>query len=156
MLPDILLLGKALGGGMPLGAFVASSKLMSTLSYSPMLGHLTTFGGHPVCCAAGLAAANVLLQEKLMDDVAIKEALFIKNLQHPKIRNVSSAGLWLAVELDSFETTQAVISYCLVNGVFTDWFLYASNCVRIAPPLTITEADIEQSCRVLVNALHAI
>jgi acetylornithine/N-succinyldiaminopimelate aminotransferase len=155
IVPDILLLGKALGGGMPMGAFIADKKLMDTLMYNPILGHLTTFGGHPVCCAAGLAAANALLDENIMDTIVEKEKIFHQQLQHPKIKNISSAGLWMAVELESFEETIRVIQYCLLHGVFSDWFLYANNCLRIAPPLTITNANIEKACAVIKDALNS-
>ena len=158
VIPDILLLGKALGGGMPMGAFIADAKLMHSLSHSPILGHLSTFGGHPVCCAAGLAAAQVLVANNgdIISGVAAKEQLFIQHLQHHKITAIRSAGLWMAVELSSFEVVQQVISYCLQHGVFTDWFLYASNCIRIAPPLTITEHDIIQACSIMKAGLNAV
>src|SRR6185312_8711980 len=113
----ILLLGKALGGGMPLGAFIADQKLMSVLTDNPVLGHITTFGGHPVCCAAGLAALKALLEEKMISKV--KEELFRSLLVHKKIRSVRSFGLWLAVEFDSFETNKKIIDHCIAHGVLT-------------------------------------
>ncbi len=156
IVPDILLLGKALGGGMPMGAFIANKKMMDTLSYNPVLGHLTTFGGHPVCCAAGFASANVLLQEKIIDNVKAKEKLFLKHLQHPKIIKINSAGLLMAVAFDSFETNLKVINLCLQKGVFTDWFLFGSNYLRIAPPLNITDEVIEAACKIIIAALNEI
>ncbi len=155
VIPDILLLGKALGGGMPMGAFIADKKLMNTLIENPILGHLTTFGGHPVCCAAGLAAAHALLDENMISTVAKKEKLFHQHLQHPKIKKINSAGLWMAVELESFDETIRVIQYCLANGVFSDWFLYANNCLRIAPPLTITNENIIAACNIIKDALNS-
>lgn len=152
IVPDILLLGKALGGGMPLGAFIADKKLMDAFTTNPVLGHITTFGGHPVCCAAGMAAMEVLLQERWIDDVKKKEALFIQYLQHPSIKAIRSYGLWMAVEFDSFETNKKVIDACISNGVITDWFLFASNCLRISPPLTISEEEIKKACDVIVGA----
>ncbi len=149
VVPDILLLGKALGGGMPLGAFVAEKKIMDTLSHNPVLGHINTFGGHPVCCAAGLAALKVLLDEKLIDTVKEKEALFIELLQHPKIKAVRSRGLMIAVEFENFETNKKVIDTLIEQGVFTDWFLFASNCLRIAPPLLISKEEIITACKII-------
>lgn len=140
--PDILLLGKALGGGMPLGAFISDIKLMNTLTNNPVLGHITTFGGHPVSCAAGLASMNVLLQNKWIQKVKAKEQLFLRLLQHQKIKSVRSSGLWLALEFDSFETSKTIINCCIENGVISDWFLFAPHCMRIAPPLIITEEEI--------------
>lgn len=151
--PDILLLGKALGGGMPLGAFVASTEKMQSLTVNPVLGHITTFGGHPVCCAAGKAAFELLLKEQLVEAVAEKEALFQKLLVHPSIKAVRSKGLLFAVELENFETVSAVLTRCLEKGIFSDWFLFASNCIRIAPPLTITEEEIKMACDLLLNSL---
>ncbi|MGF2411636.1 aspartate aminotransferase family protein [Ferruginibacter sp.] len=152
--PDILLLGKALGGGMPLGAFVADKKIMDSLSHNPVLGHINTFGGHPVCCAAGLAAFKVLLQEKLIDGVKEKEALFITLLQHPKIKSVRSCGLMMAVEFDNFEMNKKIIDALIVQGVFTDWFLFASNCFRIVPPLTISREEITTACKKIIALLE--
>lgn len=153
VVPDILLLGKALGGGMPLGAFIASRELMGHLTDNPVLGHITTFGGHPVCCAAGKAALEALLEEKLFQGVKEKEALFKSLLVHPSIKEVRSFGLWMAVEFDSFDTCKKVIDRCIEKGVVTDWFLFAANCLRISPPLTISEAEIRQACEVIVSSL---
>jgi acetylornithine/N-succinyldiaminopimelate aminotransferase len=146
IVPDVLLLGKALGGGMPLGAFVANKKLMDSLSHNPVLGHINTFGGHPVCCAAGLAAFNVLLNEKLIDGVNKKGQLFKSLLHHPKIQKVNTCGLMIAVYFENFETNKKIIDALITEGVFTDWFLFASNCLRIAPPLTISEKEIREAC----------
>lgn len=151
--PDILLLGKALGGGMPLGAFISSYEHMQSFTDNPALGHITTFGGHPVCCAAGLEAMDVLLSENLIQDVANKGQLFLKELSHPRIKSVSSKGLLIAVELESNEKVLDVVQKCIENGVFTDWFLFAQNCLRIAPPLTITEEDIINACAIIKAAL---
>ncbi len=152
IVPDILLLGKALGGGMPLGAFIADQKVMTVLTDNPVLGHITTFGGHPVCCAAGMAAMKVLLDEKLMKEVKKKEELFKSLLIHDKIRSVRSFGLWLAVEFDSFETNKKIIDMCIANGVLTDWFLFAANCLRISPPLMISEEEIKIASEDILQA----
>jgi acetylornithine/succinyldiaminopimelate/putrescine aminotransferase len=154
VVPDILLLGKALGGGMPLGAFIADKKIMDALSYNPVLGHINTFGGHPVCCAAGLAAFKVLLEEKLIDGVKTKSDLFISLLRHPKIKAVRSCGLMLAVEFESFEINKKIIDALILAGVFTDWFLFASNCLRIVPPLVINEEEIRQACAKIQTCLN--
>ncbi len=153
VVPDIVLLGKALGGGMPLGAFVSAREHMQVLTANPVLGHLTTFGGHPVSCAAGLAALQVLADEALIPAVAAKEQLFLQLLQHPHIREVRSKGLLIAVELHDESQVAIALQRCLQQGVFSDWFLFAPGCIRIAPPLTISEAEIEKGCAVLLDCL---
>ena len=154
VIPDVLVLGKALGGGMPMGAFLASRPLMNTLSNNPILGHITTFGGHPVACAAGHAAFNVLLDEKLMDTVSSKSELFKELLIHPQIKQVHGMGLLLAVELDSFDIVNACIQQMLDQNLFADWFLYAPHCLRICPPLTITNQEIELACTSILQILN--
>lgn len=156
VVPDIVLLGKALGGGMPLGAFVASHELMQAFTDKPVLGHITTFGGHPVCCAAGMEAMQVLLDEELTDNVSAKEQLFRRLLVHPAIKAVRSKGLLMAVELESMDAVLKTLQQALYKGLFSDWFLFASNCIRIAPPLTITEEEIEKACSILLESLSAI
>ena len=153
VVPDILLLGKALGGGMPMGAFIAAPEVMHLLADNPVLGHITTFGGHPVCCAAGMAAMEALLAENVIAEVTKKEQLFKKLLVHPAIKNVHSFGLWMGVEFDSFETCKGVIDNCIQKGVITDWFLFASNHLRISPPLVITEAQIEAACAIIIDSI---
>ncbi len=153
--PDILLLGKALGGGMPLGAFISSKNLMDTLAENPVLGHITTFGGHPVCCAAGMAAFKVLLEEKIIDSISQKEQRFLSHLKNDKIRNISSFGLWMALKFDSFETAKSVIDKCIEQGVLTDWFLFASDSLRISPPLVISGEQIDQACSVILKAINS-
>jgi acetylornithine/N-succinyldiaminopimelate aminotransferase len=152
VIPDILLLGKALGGGMPLGAFIADKSLMDHFTDNPVLGHITTFGGHPVCCAAGKAAFEVLLQQQW--EVKQKEALFTSLLIHPQIKVVRSFGLWMAIEFDDFAMCKKIIDHCIRNGVITDWFLFASNCLRISPPLLITEQQIRQTAAIIVKAIE--
>lgn len=151
--PDIVLLGKALGGGMPLGAFVSSRERMGLLADQPVLGHITTFGGHPVSCAAGAAAFLALLEEKMIDKVEKKSAVFHEHLNHPAIRNVRSKGLLIAVELQSADAVITVLGKALQQGVFSDWFLFAPECIRIAPPLTISEEEIVQACTVLKHCM---
>ena len=123
---------------------------MDSFTEQPVLGHITTFGGHPLSCAAGLAAMKVLLKEKLVVSVAEKEKLFLKLLVHPSIKFVRSAGLLIAVEFENFETNKRVIDNCIRDGLLTDWFLFASNCLRIAPPLTISFSEIEEICRIIL------
>lgn len=155
IVPDVLLLGKALGGGMPLGAFVADKVLLDAFTEDPVLGHITTFGGHPVCCAAGLAAFEALNHPDLEREVLRKEALFVSQLKHPAIRAVRACGLLLAVELDAPEQALALTQRALDAGLFTDWFLFAPHCIRIAPPLVISDGDIEKACRLLLTCLSA-
>lgn len=154
VVPDILLLGKALGGGMPLGAFVSDKKIMDSFTHNPVLGHINTFGGHPVSCAAGLAGFNVLLQEKLIDTVFEKEKLYRSLLQHPSILNINSAGLMMAVEFDSFETNKKIIDTLIEHGVFTDWFLFCAHAFRICPPLNISEQEIREACKTIIKILN--
>ncbi len=153
IVPDVLVLGKALGGGMPLGAFIADKKMMDAFTENPVLGHITTFGGHPVCCAAGMAAMKVLLEEKIMNGIEEKEELFRSLLVHPKIKAIRSFGLWMAVEFESFETNKKIIDACIENAVMTDWFLFAPNCLRISPPLNISENQITDACNKILNAI---
>ena len=156
IVPDILLLAKALGGGMPIGAFISSVQIMSALKENPILGHITTFGGHPVCSAAGLAALEVLLNEKLIDQVSGKEALIRRKLVHPAIKQIRGKGLMLAVEFESFELNKKIIDRCIENGVITDWFLHCSNAMRIAPPLIITLDEINVACDVILGAIDYV
>ena len=153
VLPDIILLGKALGAGMPMGAFIASRQLMALFTHDPVLGHITTFGGHPVCCAAGLAGMQALLNENLIKTVAEKESMFRQLLVHPAIVNVRSKGLLIAIELESPEKVMTTLQFCLKNGLFSDWFLFAPNCIRIAPPLTITVEEIRFACKVILEGI---
>ena len=153
VVPDILLLGKALGGGMPLGAFVSDKKIMDSFTNNPVLGHINTFGGHPVSCAAGLAAFKVLLKENLIAGVSAKEKLFLSLLIHPAVKNINSAGLMMAVEFEDFTANKKVIDSAIEKGVFTDWFLFASHALRICPPLNISDDEIREACRRIISAL---
>ena len=154
VVPDILLLGKALGGGMPLGAFIADKKIMDAFTDNPVLGHINTFGGHPVCCAAGEAAMKFLLEKKLVSSVKRKESLFLKHLKNISgIKSVRSRGLMIAVEFKDFETNKKVIDQLIELGVFTDWFLFAPQCLRIVPPLTITPKEIKAACSLIQEAV---
>ena len=141
---------------MPLGAFIADKKMMDAFTENPVLGHITTFGGHPVCCAAGMAAMKVLLEEKIINRVKEKEELFRSCLVHPKIKAIRSFGLWMGVEFDSFETNKKIIDACITLGVMTDWFLFAPHALRIAPPLNITEEEIRVACKKIIDVLDKI
>jgi acetylornithine/N-succinyldiaminopimelate aminotransferase len=153
VVPDILLLGKALGGGLPMGAFIADEPVMRALTGDPVLGHITTFGGHPLCCAAGLASFQVLLEGNWIGQVARKEQLFRSLLVHPAIRAVRSCGLLIAVEFGSFDQNKQVIDQCIAGGLLTDWYLFAPQCMRIAPPLIITEDQIAEACSIILAAI---
>ena len=153
VVPDVILLGKALGGGMPLGAFIADKKLMDCFTNNPVLGHLTTFGGHPVCCAAGMAAFRVLLEGEYIKEIPAKAELFRTLLVHPLITGIHSFGLWLAVAFSSAEKCKAVVDECIAQGVLTDWFLFAPDCLRISPPLTITNLEIKRASEIILQAV---
>ncbi|KAA8482269.1 acetylornithine/succinyldiaminopimelate/putrescine aminotransferase [Arcticibacter tournemirensis] len=154
--PDILLLAKGIGGGMPIGAFIASREIMDCLKDNPILGHITTFGGHPVSCAAGLATLNTILEENMVAEVGKKEALFRTLLSKPPIREVRGMGLMLCIQIDTFAQVEAVSKKCLEEGIIVDWFLHCDTALRIAPPLTITEPEIREACRIITETVAAI
>ena len=155
--PDIICLAKALGGGMPLGAFVSSGQIMSTLSYNPTLGHITTFGGHPVCCAAGLAAMEYIEKNDLHHASEAKGALFEELLRdHPAVREIRRSGLLMAVELGSSERLYAIMELFKQEGIMSDWFLFCDTAFRISPPLVITEDEIRECCRIIVSCLDRL
>ncbi len=156
VVPDILLLAKGMGGGMPIGAFVANREVMKVLSFNPLLGHITTFGGHPVTCAAGLATLQTLLEGDIIKQVKEKEQLFLSKLKHPRIKEIRSAGLIMAVELEDFPMVEQVIKKCIAKGLISDWFLFNSQSLRIAPPLIITAAQIETACAIILESLNEI
>lgn len=156
VVPDILVLGKALGGGMPIGAFVSSRERMALFTHHPVLGHITTFGGHPVPCAAGLAALEVLLEEDLPENARRMGALFKELLVHPAIREVRGLGLMLAVDLGDAHKVQRVVKGCLEQGVLGFWFLSCPEAFRIAPPLTIGEAEVRTACAAITRELERL
>ncbi len=153
MVPDILVLGKALGGGMPMGAFVSSKERMRLFTHDPVLGHITTFGGHPIPCVAGNAALEVLLDEQLMVNAMRMGDLFKELLVHPSIEEVRGEGLMLAVDLGTAEKVQRVVMGCLEKGILGFWFLSCPTAFRIAPPLTISEAQVRKACSVILGEL---
>ena len=157
IVPDILCTAKAFGGGMPLGAFIASKRVMDVLKTNPVLGHITTFGGHPVCCAAGLAALEYTLSEGLMEQAESKGALYEKLLgDHPLVREIRRVGLLMAIEFGDAELTARIVWDAVEAGLMTEWFMFHETAMRIAPPLTITPAEIEESCTILRKVLDRV
>ncbi len=156
IVPDIVVSAKGMGGGMPIGAFMASKALMSTLTHHPILGHITTFGGHPVSAAASLATLEVIREGQLMTAVPEKNALFNQLLQHPAIRDKRSLGLMMALEFDSFMQLKKIIDRAVELGVITDWFLFNDRSMRIAPPLIITELEIKKACNLVLQAIDDV
>lgn len=154
IVPDILLLAKGFGAGMPLGAFIASEKIMACLKNDPILGHITTFGGHPVSCAASLTALKIISENDLLKKITEKELRFKSRLIHPQIKEIRGIGLMLAVQLSDFDFVQKVIRHCIELGLVSDWFLFCDSALRIAPPLTISLEEIDQSCDILLMALN--
>ena len=155
--PDIVCLAKALGGGMPLGAFVSSQEIMSTLTHNPVLGHITTFGGHPVCCAAGLAAMKFLQENKRVEDVERKGALYEELLKdHPAVKEIRRAGLLLAIELGESEKLYRIMDLFIERGILSDWFLFCDTAFRISAPLVISDEEIRDSVRIIRNCLDKL
>ena len=155
--PDIVCLAKALGGGMPLGAFVSSQEIMSTLTHNPVLGHITTFGGHPVCCAAGLAAMKFLQDNKIVEDVERKGALYEELLKdHPAVKEIRRAGLLLAVELGESEKLYRIMDLFIERGILSDWFLFCDTAFRISAPLVISDDEIRDSVRIIRECLDIL
>ena len=155
--PDILVCAKGMGGGMPIGAFISTTEIMSGFKTNPILGHCTTFGGHPVSCAAALATLRVMQDENLAAGVAEKSARFRAQLRHPAIRAVRSCGLLMAVEFDSFDVLKPIIDRALAHeGILTDWFLFCDNSLRLAPPLIITDDEIDAACAGLLRAIDYV
>lgn len=154
IVPDIITLAKGIAGGMPLGAFVADKKIMDSFKTNPVLGHITTFGGHPVSCAAAIANLNFILDQNLVNSISSKEALFRKKLSHPAIKEIRGVGLLLAIQLNNFEQVKKAISYALGHGVIIDWFLFCDSALRIAPPLIISEEEIIYSAKIINDAIE--
>ncbi|MPL54742.1 Acetylornithine aminotransferase [bioreactor metagenome] len=154
MVPDILVMGKGMGGGVPVGAFMSSAKIMKSLQYSPKLGHITTFGGNPLIAAASYATLKEVLDSGLMNEVEEKEKLFRELLVHPKIKKVNGRGLMLAVELESPEYTLDVAKRCMEKGLIVFWQLYRNEFMRISPPLTISKEEIKKGCEIILEALN--
>lgn len=157
VVPDILVLAKALGGGMPLGAIVSSKKNLDAFTSNPILGHITTFGGHPVSCAAALASLKILLREKWVDEVEEKGAMFENLLKdHPKVKEIRRAGLLIAVDLGSEEYASLMLPYLVEEGIISDYFLFHPTSFRIAPPLCISKAEIKEAAAGVIRALNKL
>ena len=157
VVPDIVCLAKAFGGGMPLGAFISSQKIMSTLTHDPVLGHITTFGGHPVCCAAGLAAMRYLIDNQVVEDVERKGAMYESLLQdHPTVKEIRRSGLLLAVELGESEKLYKIMDHFIEEGILSDWFLFCDTAFRISPPLVISDDEIRDSVRIIRRCLDRL
>jgi acetylornithine/succinyldiaminopimelate/putrescine aminotransferase len=153
IVPDILTIAKAFGGGLPIGAFISDKHIMKSLTHDPPLGHITTFGGNPVCCAAALATLEVIEQENVLEGVEEKGNLFEQLLQHPAIKEIRRIGLMFAVDFDSAERVNKIVQAAKEDGVICYWFLSHPNSFRIAPPLTITNDQITESCEVILKAI---
>ncbi len=153
VMPDVLVCAKGMGGGMPIGAFISSAEIMSVFKNNPILGHITTFGGHPVSCAASLATLNAIRTQQLAEQAEAKGQLIRQLLVHPAIREIRGRGLMLAAEFESFAVLKPIIDRAITGGVITDWFLFCDNSMRIAPPLIITEAEIRQACAVILASI---
>ena len=145
VVPDILLVGKALGGGLPLGAFISHPRMMGLFTESPVLGHITTFGGNPVSCAAGSAALKVLQNSGWIKEVSEKENILVKQMIHPAIINRTHKGLWMSLQFESDTLTKKIAATCVANGIITDWFLFAEDKIRIAPPLCISADELSSA-----------
>lgn len=153
IVPDIITSAKGMGGGMPIGAFISSREIMSALQTDPVLGHITTFGGHPVSCAASLAMLEELNTSRVFEKAEERAAMFKKHLNHPKIKEIRHLGLMMAVEFESFDQVSKIIQKCVEYGLITDWFLFCDNAIRIAPPLIITVDQIREACDILLRAI---
>ncbi len=154
VVPDILMLAKGIGGGMPIGAFVAPKEIMDVIKDNPMLGHITTFGGHPVSCAAARASLQVILEENLIAQVEEKAALFRSELNIPQIKEIRGLGLMMCLQLDSFDQVYEVSNYCAEKGIIIDWYLHCETSLRVAPPLTIHKDEIIASCKIIREAIE--
>ena len=154
VIPDLLCIAKGMGGGMPIGAFISSWELMNLLTFEPKLGHITTFGGHPINCAASLATLEHLLTSEIMSEIDKKEQLFRTHLKHPKIKEIRGKGLMLAIEFNSEELAQKVVEQSLENGLILFYFLFTKTAIRITPPLTISEKEIIKGCNIIKGILE--
>jgi acetylornithine/succinyldiaminopimelate/putrescine aminotransferase len=156
VIPDILVAGKALGGGMPIGCLMADRKLMLQFSEKPMLGHITTFGGHPLVCATAAAGLKVIEEEQLLRTLPAKAKLFEELLQHKEIKEVRQLGLMLAIELENEDKVQQIVLKGLEHGILLFWFLSTPNAFRLAPPLNISEKEIKEGCQVIIDLLNEL
>ncbi len=154
--PDILVCAKGMGGGMPIGAFIANQEIMGSFKNNPLLGHITTFGGHPVSAVASLATIEIIREENLLATIEPKAQIFKSLLIHEKIKSIRNKGLMMAVEFESFDVLKPIIDRAIEKGVITDWFLFCDDAMRIAPPLIINEEQIREACRIILEAIDEV
>jgi acetylornithine/succinyldiaminopimelate/putrescine aminotransferase len=152
-IPDIVTFAKGLGGGLPIGAFVSSVENMQKLSENPVLGHITTFGGNAVCCAAALATIEAIIEEKMIEGIPAREKIIVETLRHPSIKELRGKGLMFAIVLENADKVKSVIQKCIEKGVITDWFVFCDDALRLAPPLNIEEKVLREACEEIVDSL---
>ena len=155
VIPDVLLLAKGMGGGLPIGCFISSQKLLNEFTYNPVLGNINTFGGNAVCCAASLACLQTIQTEKLVDDIERKSNLIRSLLVHPAIKSIKGRGFMLSIDFEDTDLNFKIIDTCIKNGLIVDWFLFNTHAMRLAPPLIITDEDIKTACDIILNAIHS-
>jgi acetylornithine/N-succinyldiaminopimelate aminotransferase len=153
VIPDILLLAKGMGGGVPIGCFISSQKLLNEFTHNPVLGNINTFGGNAVCCAASLACLQTIQSEKLMDDIDRKSKLIRSLLIHPAIKQIKGKGFMLSLDFEDTDLNFKIIEHCVKNGLIVDWFLFNSHSMRIAPPLIITDDEIREACQIIIRSV---
>ncbi len=153
VVPDILLLAKGMGGGLPIGCFISSQKLLNEFTHNPVLGNINTFGGNAVCCAASLACVQTIQSEKLMDDIERKSTLIRSLLIHPAIKNIKGKGFMLSIDFEDTELNFRIIETCVKNGLIVDWFLFNTHSMRIAPPLIISDDEIKKACQIILQSI---
>lgn len=156
MVPDILLLAKGMGGGLPIGCFISSRENMNAFTHDPVLGNINTFGGNAVCCAASLACLQTIVQEKLTEDVERKSMLIRSLLVHPAIKQVKGKGLMLSLDFGDTDLNMKIIAACVKNGLIVDWFLFNSHAMRLAPPLIISEEEIRKACAIILRCIDEV
>ena len=156
VIPDVLLLAKGMGGGMPIGCIVSSQKLLNEFTYNPVLGNINTFGGNAVCCAASLACLQTIVSEKLVDGIEAKSNLIRSLLKHQAIKSVKGKGLMLSLEFENTDLNFKIIETCIKNGLIVDWFLFNTNSMRITPPLIITEEEIKIACAIILKSIDEV
>jgi putrescine aminotransferase len=156
IIPDIMVIAKGMGGGMPIGAFMSSKQIMDSLSDNPVLGHITTFGGNAVCCSAAIATFEIVQSLKTEEQVPVLESIVRKTLVHPAIKSIRGKGMLLALVFESEEFAQKVIAACIRKGIITDWFLFAANRLRICPPLIISEIELKNACKTILDAINEV
>ncbi len=154
IVPDILLLAKGMGGGLPIGCFISDQKLLNAFTHNPVLGNINTFGGNAVCCAASLACLQTIVSEKLCDTIEHKSNLIRSLLVHPAIKQIKGKGLMLSIDFEDTDLNFKIIETCIQKGLIVDWFLFNTHSMRIAPPLIITDDEIKQACHIILSVIE--